>query len=91
MSDTLDLPATDEEREARPLTVKRIRRRGEQLATLTRPGAFRRRRFTLAHTILTQIASGEIADPQAAARAYIESVPEEPPAAPAEEPQEADA
>lgn len=88
MSDTLllDTPATDRpdgpsgDPANRPLTVKRIRRRAEQLGTLTKPGAFRRRRFALANAILEQIASGEIANPRAAARAYVESLPEEPPA-----------
>ena len=82
MSDTLERPLTAEDRANLPLTVKRIRRRAEQLATLTRPGAFRRRRFALANTILAQIADGQIADAQAAARAYVESVPEEPAAEP---------
>lgn len=82
MSDIIDTPEdivdTPEDKANRPLTVRLIRRRAEQLATLTKPGAFRRRRFALANRILTQIANGEIANPKAAARAYLESLPEEP-------------
>ncbi len=94
MSDTTDIPVSDTievqatERSAdgvaaapAALNAKRVRRRLDQIAAITAPGRFRRQRHALATRLLQQIADGDIKNPRAVARAFVEAYPEAPAAA----------
>jgi hypothetical protein len=67
MSDTTQAAAPP-----KVLSAKKIKRRVEQIAAGTDPRTAGKKRKRLAENILRQIASGQIRNPVAAARAFFE-------------------
>ncbi|NKW91429.1 hypothetical protein HGD87_02710 [Rhodobacteraceae bacterium R_SAG9] len=56
------------------LTAKRVKRRMEKIGTSRQPQNLRKKRAKFAQTVLHQIASGQIKNPQAAANAFVDAM-----------------
>ena len=74
MSET-DEPAADAEGKTKSLNTKKIKRRMDALGS-AEPKTQRKKRNKMALSILRQIAEGRIANPTAAAKAFLESKPQ---------------
>lgn len=86
MSDiTTEIPAPPaaDARKGGALTTAKVRRRMEQINAATDERKARKRRNAMGMRLLRQIASGKVKNPAAAARAFVEALPEKAEPAPA--------